>query len=602
MASKVRLGLGPLGSSVLTPVVKDGTSVTVFSGSVLDPFDGLYVEATPAGVDLGEVVSSAPSIVSFHPTLFEDFALDARPTYNFYTPEELLDSAQDPSASLGSLPRYVTLSWDPVPNSQVLTFGQKRVRPPDPRAKGIRPVLDIGQASAAVSNGHLSPGVVAALLVPPLTASTVSTFDEDSFLLSDAAGGHLAAAHVENRAYEVRTPPAQPTRIRAQFVDPSIVGALSQNRIDVASDHVHLATLGSFSKLAAGLEVLSEFNQDVPIKNPPPRFPAPYDSLTLAYLGYVIERYTLDASGSMQLSRTINLDDPSQTSFVDRDVVYEGRYAYRIRSIVQWTHPSDVDFTGPSSLDRAPVFNPAAGRPHKVASFYAGAWSDWARAAVIDSVPPDPPEEIYVRPISAKGLVDVAWKVPGDPQRDLRSLRLVRCTLRDGRLSDWTLLAEVPPQNGRYADADVSPFEVGQTEYVYAMYSTSHHGEASVLSAQFQARLTKRSQYLGEEPIRQIAPAGADRAVHPGSPPTDGVELVARDAVRLYIRSSKSSLPLFQRDYVLEVRSLSTGERVEVPISVETTDVDVGKGKPLPRGKGQATAVLLSPAAMAKRS
>src|SRR5574337_251852 len=575
----VKFSIG-LGSVSRDPASVGGSTVTIFSGTVrpgiLGGTDAL-VQVGPDQIDPTTVVSSQSSTTSFHPTLFEDFRLDAEAVYNFYTPDEQLTVSQDPSASLQSLPRYVSLSWRTVPYRTVdIPTGRKGVRPPDPRIPSIGPALDVSTAKRAVSNGYVSPGAVQVLLVPPTSPFDTARFDEDGFLLAPTMAGASAPDHlISGSEFTVGSPPSQGPRTRVTFVDPSIAGALDPNRIAVAADHAHLATLGALAKITPGLEVISEFNQDVPPRNPPPAFPITSAAPTLSYVGYVVERHTFDQSGSMVLTRTFDVSDPSVGSLVDRDVAYGGRYAYRIRPIVQWVHPANVTFAGPSTLDRLPKFDVSAPMPQSVATFYAGEWSDWSRCAVVDTSPPDPPDELTVWPRSRQGHIRIVWKMPADPQRDIASLVLLRADVSSAGTGDWRVLDEFIPANGAYVDSDVMPFPDGHVSYVYAMYSTSFHGEVSRLSEQLEARIGRRTA-RAEFPLVQVRPRGSDLRPHASGTPRGVHEpLVARERATFFCRSARSAHPLFNKSYVVEVQSLSTGERAEVDLSVDATDVGV---------------------------
>ena len=590
MAIKFYRGLGDVSVDAQTSA-QDGRWTQIFSGSVFDAGDlngaGVSVQTTHGQIDPTTTITSQDSALAYHSTLFEDFDLRAESVYNFYTGDEQVNFSADSSASLADLPRYVRVSWDATPVRRVLTPSRKGLRPPDSRIDtSVGPVLSIGTAKTAAANGYIAPGSVQALLVPPQQPVSNPKFDQDLFLSSPSAAGKNAAdhQHVVGEFHVTPIPPS-PNRTRVNFIDPSIAGALDPNRIAVASDHTHLAALAALSKLAGALEVVSEFNQDVPTRNPPPKFPAPIETPGLMYTGYVLERYTLDSNGSMTLSKTIDIDDPTQTSYIDREVVFGGRYSYRIRSVVQWTRPSNYSFPGLSTLDRLPGIDTSASSLKSVASYYSGDWSDWARTRIEDDLLPDPPDELTVRPVSRRKQVHVVWKMPNDPQRDISAVRLLRSVVRDGEYSDWVQLGEFVPANGMYVDSDVEPWEQAHESYMYAMYSVSYHGEHSPLSERLEVRLTDRDRYLGEEPIRQVGPRGDDPFLHargPQDPPS--TELVVSGRAAFYVRGGASALPLFDRGYVVEVQSIATGQRAEIALSVDTTDVGVGPGG----GRGRA--------------
>jgi hypothetical protein len=583
MPRKFILGLGALAPAALSANV-GGVQATILTGSILNGITSVLSTnnsqivtqlGSSAGNQTQNAVSSESSTTAYHSTLFEDFGVEATPTYNFYTPDEQTNAQANPSASLADLPRYVTVTWNPTPVQRILTPAVKGVRSYGGHGP-VLPAIPISTAKRSVSNGYVSPGAVQALLVPPVQAPTPPTFSEDLFLADPTAGGLSAAAAIDSGSL-YHTPAVTPPslRIRVNFVDPSIAGALNSNRIAVATDQVHLTSLGSLSKLMGGLEVISEFNQDVPLRNPIPKFPTPTQTPGLAYVGYVLERYTLDVSGSMTLTKTVDLDDATDDNYVDREVTYGANYTYRIRTVVQWTHAANVDFPGSSSLVLLPAFDTSAGSNGQQSSFYAGQWSDWSRVQVLDTSTPSYPDEFTVRPVSPLGQVHVSWKMPADPQQDLSSLYLLRATLVRGRLSDWVQVGQFVPGNGLYVDSHVAPFEESHTSYVYSMYSVSYHGAFSTLCEKVQVRLTDRYKYIGEEPLVLLGPAGDD-PFDPasGAAPPPVTELVAASRAVFYVRGASSTLPLFGRTYTVEIQSLSTGERAEVTLEVDTTDVD----------------------------
>ena len=533
----------------------------------------------PATIDPQKTVSSTQSTTAYHSTLFRGFNLLATSTYNFYIDGEETAPTSDTSGSLSSLPRYITLRWRTAP-------------PPAPKVqpkKGIKPFITpeivrhhraapFDVAVIGLANGYISPGVLAALVAdPPVPVSSNPTsIDEDSFLLANSTAGMFAADELgdKNSTFAVLSPhlsPSSPTVVN--FIDPSIAGAFDPNRISIATDPLHLTMAGSLAKVMGSLEVISEFNQDVPIQNPPPDFVGHPDTPTVLYLGYIIERHDMGPDGSLVLGRTISIDDANQDEFVDQQVAYGGTYVYRMRSVVQWTRSSDVDFAGVSTVDRPTAFSSLTLPPK--ASFYAGDWCDWSKTQVLDTVPPEPPDEIIARPVSWKGEIRISWKVGSDPQRDLTSFRLLRAVSTAGRISDWKQLGIFAVGNGSYIDREVRPYEEGKDSYVYALYSTSRHGVDSLLSDQVEARLSPLGS-KEELPVSQAEVKGADWTVHPsGKQPLGPTEVKANRRLTFYCRDAESRHPLRDSIYLVEVRSLSTGERALISLDVDATDIGV---------------------------
>lgn len=522
-------------------------------------------------------VSSNKSAPAYYSTLFRKFGLTAEPTYNYYVENEGVAPTSDQSGTLSSLPRYVTLRWRTAPTIPTRQVSQKGVRPyitPDVVHPPKAASFDV--AKAALANGYVAPGVISAVIAePPPPVTTFPTkIDEDSFLLAKETTGQSATDHLGDKSSYYSLAPvslAQEAKV-VNFVDPSIAGTFDANRISIATDPLHLTVAGSLAKVIGSLEVLSEFNQDVSIQNPAPDFVAHPEAPTVAYIGYIIERYDLRSDGSMVLGRSISIDDPTVDEFIDRQVAYDGTYAYRMRSIVQWTHPSDLDFGGASTIDRLSSFAALVTPP--LASFYAGDWSDWTRTQVIDTVPPDPPDEVTVRPVSWKGEIRISWREPNNPQKDLSKLTLVRATVASGRVSDWEKLGDFAVRNGSYIDRDVRIHESGYS-YIYALYSWSYHGVISPLSDQIEARLSP-SDSKTELPVIQISDDGADPMAHASNKHgVDPTEIKANERLTFYCRGGDSRQPLRDSTYLVEARSLSTGEKALVTLDVDATDIGV---------------------------
>lgn len=522
-------------------------------------------------------VSSGQSVQAYHSTLFRNFALRAEPTYNFYVNGETAAPTVDVSGSLSALPRYVTLRWHPAPANVQRFVGQKSVRtamlPTKPRLQSMP--LDI--ALSALANGYISPGVVSAVITDPpvATSKTPTKIDEDSFLTDPSVAGQFAAAHVGdiNSRFSVTDLNLKQSASVVNFVDPSIAGAFDKSRLMVATDPVHLTVAGSLAKIIGALEVISEFNQDVKVQNPPPDFTGHPDAPAITYIGCIIERYDMLPDGSMVLGRSIQIPDVTADEFIDQQVAYGGNYSYRMRSIIQWNRTSDVDFGGKSTIDRLDKFGALTTSP--LSSFYAGDWTDWSSTQVVDTVPPEPPDEVTVRPVSWKGEIRVSWKIGNDPQRDVTGFRLLRAVSNSGKVSDWKEIGQFALANGSFVDRDVQPFENSGLSYIYALYSTSYHGVLSPLSDQMEARLALPGS-KDELHVIQIAPSGADPMAHASARETfEMTELKANQRLTFYCRSATSGHPLRDSTYLVEVRSLSTGERALVNLDVDATDIGV---------------------------
>lgn len=545
---------------------------TIFSGSINQAVaSDQLVQVSEFSADTAEIIKSNPSIHVFHSTLFENFNLKCVPQYNFYSSDEQTNQQQDKLEDLRKLPRYITLSWNKVPNKTVQQKSTKGIKPVDTRKFEISKVSvqNTTDAKKSLSNGYLSPGVVSALIVKPTSIVSKPKFNEEYLLQSK--GKISALSNLDNKKFHLPVMPVSNSRTRANFVDPSINNVLSDNRIKSSNEVHHISSMVNLSKLLPSLEVLSELNQDADHIHSVQTFPAPQHFSTITYIGYVIERYEIASDGLMSLSKTIDIDDISVGSIVDRDVLFGKNYVYRIKTIVQWAHSSDSGFFGKTKFDILPIFNTSK-TSNKVASFYSGDWSDFVKCTITDDKLPDEIDEIYIRPISSKKMINICWKMPADYQKDLKSIVLLKATSNNGKISDWKKVAEFDIGNGMYNDEDVSFYESANISYIYALYSTSVHDEISKLSDQFEVRLTNRYKYMGEYDIKRVVPKGAAVYTHASYRQGHIKNVVANNSITFYCRTGKNMPPFFNNDYVAEIQSLSTGETIDVKISLQSFD------------------------------
>lgn len=523
----------------------------------------VQVQAAPVET----TISSLPSIAVRHSTIFENFGFNATATYNFYTADEKIVRELDPLIPLNELPRYVMLSWRRAPDLNNLSLGTKAAPPFKPR-----PALpSIATVSGLLANGFISPGAITTSVSIPLAQPIIKSFDEDAFLNDKSTAG-LTAAQVKT-TFKQSVVASQ--NVGITFVDPSIAGALNETRLTTIQKQSEISVSAALMKLLGSLEVISEFNQDLEAVGAPTE-PAPEDSPKLAYLGYMIERYKHENDGSMSLSATFNIDDISSIRFVDRSVAYGESYSYRIRTVLQWTRRSGIDFNETKSNTV---------QQNRVSSFIAGDWSPWVEVTIADLVVPDPPDELTIVPYSNKKVIRVCWKLSNNSQRDLKRFFLLRAKLVGDSMSEWTQLGDFAPSNGFYEDHVDSFIDRDNTRYVYTMYATTLHDEISTLSEQVACGLVDR--FFGrEQPLKQISARGVKVGTTGyGSRIPEIInrtELIAKSRALISSRAVSSQSRLDIRSYLVLVRSLFTGECVPVTINVIATDF---QSPPLPRGR-----------------
>jgi hypothetical protein len=379
---------------------------------------------------------------------------------------------------------------------------------------------------------------------------------------------------------EVKAPTAgtdatKSTNVR--FIDPNITGLVDETKLNLATRPEHVENVITFAQVARGLAGLSSVRDSLGIdpNKIPPSFPASIHEIGTECIGYVIEKYRQTPAGGFILMAEIDIDGPGISEYIDTKVAYGKTYRYRIKSIYRWTHPANVEVKGTVDVGTsgAPGSQTASVSSAKT-SYIDSEWDrSWAYAAVVDTMPPAPPDEFTVRPDSRRNRIHLSWKAPWDPQLDQVMVRVLRKESGpSGDLSSWRQIGPFYPfANGSHVDTDVTSSQDG-TGYVYALQSISRHGEESYLSEQIFASLVPPEGAGKEREVRQVSCKGVDPDEHAPfdvePPRRKHIETVARRSVALCARTGPTSLALDDSQYVLRLESLETGETRDITLSV----------------------------------
>src|SRR5262249_42718882 len=124
--------------------------------------------SAPPNVTVGKVVApqyfSLESSPAPYDTLFNDFALEAFPFYNFWTPDELTnDKDAVGDRKLEDIPRFVKVVWNPaptLPDSPILRPPQgvgKRKNKPTKFSLEVEKGVSVTYKGVAFSPDHLQP-------------------------------------------------------------------------------------------------------------------------------------------------------------------------------------------------------------------------------------------------------------------------------------------------------------------------------------------------------------------------------------------------------------------------------------------------------------
>jgi hypothetical protein len=564
----------------------------------------------------------------FFDTMFDDLDLEATPVYNRYVPNETYHEYGQDYQVLSDLPRYVLLTWRKAP---ILQVGRTFVPVVGTRGSlvgGIRntseaPTLaEVEQMVQRASNGAVETGVID-LRVAPLSSAQErgNAVDEELYLSDHTLAGvpiaHLSSNIIDERpqtvTYDdlgstarpagkvrpdsltaVRAPEstAKDAQPRVRLTSTSLAGVLMTPR--PADTREHLESLGSLAAVAPELGLMSAtpdvLSQDPSTAQGAPALPGGPE---LAYVGYVIEKQRLLGGQFVSMGQLV-IEDRDTDSFVDTAVVYQGVYRYRIRAVLRWNHPSNVQLL-PGGVP--PQLSSTSGQ---VTHVFMGAWSPYDSACVMDLSPPSPPDEVRLRPSSGRGSVQVSWKLPDDPQDDIDAIYVHRRTVRgDVFLDEWrTLAGPLPVENGYHVDQDVQVFQDIEVRYVYALTATSLHGERSVLSEQLTCRLNPEHMYEGEAPVRQISAPGASLTAHGAMSVIpyrrDQLEVVAHDTAVVYASTGPSRLVNQDADLVVRLESLDTGQVRDITldlnfIPVQSPSVDAPRMGRVPVQGGPRT-------------
>jgi hypothetical protein len=376
------------------------------------------------------------------------------------------------------------------------------------------------------------------------------------------------------------TPPSSnsddlsPARVR--FIDPGIDGIVEEESMQTMTRPEHVEALAALAPHLENLIVLAESGRQYERREINiPSFPVPGGLPRLEYVGYIIEKYALE-DGAFVLKDTMYLGGREFTELYDTKVKYGTVYRYRLRGVVRWVRPRGVGVFGRDQTALAATNRAITAYAPYEASYFGSEWSDrWAYAALVDQMPPDPPDEIRVMPMSPEGAIYVSGKMPWNPQRDVYKMALLRRKITPEEEGDWELLAEFGPRNWQYIDRAVEKFDVTGARYLYTAISYTKHGEESPLSDQLAARISGRWQKDGELPVEFVSCAGVDRdasgpfRTYPEQ--REFTEVIKEGVGELKISAQEriGRRLLRDADYIVRIESLDTGEMKDLPVKVK---------------------------------
>ena len=358
------------------------------------------------------------------------------------------------------------------------------------------------------------------------------------------------------------------------FHDTSIVGLVSEDRINLITRPEHVENVSAIGKFLPNFMMLSEFGDDVRRESVIPSVPSNLGEERTEYIGYVLEKYEQDLSGMFRLVDEIEIDDISYTEFIDTRVKYGVVYRYRIKCLLKWTRKREN-----LSHNWTDQFLSKNLLPYYSSYFYSDWGRRWAYATVMDMLPPDPPDEFVVRTESFRRRVVLSWKLPQNQQRDISHYLVWRKTRRDDiDLGDWELLGVLAgARNGLFFDNDVDFFDKNKIMYIYAVQTVSIHREFSMLSRQLGARLNQKFVDLGEHPLTFISEEGVhirSRGLFSTKPAKRRFEeQIAKNQISLSARTGIHDLPFVDKTYTVRFESLDIARDFDVEILLKYDNI-----------------------------
>lgn len=237
--------------------------------------------------------------------------------------------------------------------------------------------------------------------------------------------------------------------------------------------------------------------------------PASFDS-TVEPIGYIIDKQELLNNGSLVDRSPIIIESPIANTTVDFKVKYDGKYLYRIRSVVfVEVQAQDVETDSLVAVSFLVCSQDSAVRMVECS----------------ERVPPPPPADFNIAWDYKNTAARITWAFPTNPQRDIKYFQLFRREtinepfelIKEFDFDDSFVLTprkEFPdPVLVEKNNNPITFFldkEFGRdSKYIYAMCSVDAHGMTSNYSIQFQVTFDRFKNKIAK---KLISVSGAPKA------------------------------------------------------------------------------------------
>ena len=343
-----------------------------------------------------------------------------------------------------------------------------------------------------------------------------------------------------------------------------------------------------------------------------PGFPLPEDVLptefsSRRYVGYRIEKQKYDAkTGEWIPLSDYYTDDLYQSLMYYTQISYNQFYRYRAYSIMRVIKDSPIKSTEAYAelvarvIELAPEAADILGIYGTVYNAY---WiesypSPWKYIKIVDKRRPKPVEDLQVFPKSNVPTIMCTWIKPVNEQKDIVKWRVFRRLY--GEIS-WSLVFEGSLRENIFEDMNV----VENQRYVYAVQGVDIHGLKSRLSAQWVAQINKNfDAELEEKSLELYQGKGEDIERNEDGEYDPTSVVVVRDGISKELVAYKyviiqpvTTYPISERDFLLRITSLDTGEKQDVKLQMRTDvipplEIAAGKDRPVVQAKDLSEGIV----------
>lgn len=227
-----------------------------------------------------------------------------------------------------------------------------------------------------------------------------------------------------------------------------------------------------------------------------------YQVEKISHIGYVIERFEMGAQDKIENKKTIFINSPNITSYVDLEIKYGIEYTYCVKSLIIMT---------------TTTFEPETSIYYKSKFLIASRPSTFSSVVCNEIIPPAGPADLNFYWDYQNAAMQIGWSFPINKQRDIKGWQIFR---RKSLNNPFSLIAQLdfddsvirtPPIET--VDKSLIKMFSGPTtfyidhefekdsNFIYSVCSVDAHGMTSNYSQQFRVRFDRIQNKLIKELI-----------------------------------------------------------------------------------------------------